>query len=108
VQDLSEEQINQVLIKLIRRGTAFGTHRKLWRIKPRAIRLCYNHDLRLSAQHWQEELNPEGIQRDLTRLFENPQEGANALRRRLAQVDRDTLVAAQSTPRLGEEQASGD
>jgi len=37
--------------------------------------LCYNHDLRLSAQHWQEELNPEGIQRDLTRLFENPQEG---------------------------------
>jgi len=50
--------------------------------KARAIRLCYNHDLRLSAQHWQEELNPEGIQRDLTRLFENPQEGANALRRR--------------------------
>ncbi|MBD2252125.1 MFS transporter [Nostoc parmelioides] len=39
-----------------------------------------------------EELNPEGIQRDLNRLFENPQEGAVALRRRLSQVDRDTLV----------------
>ncbi|BAY61053.1 hypothetical protein NIES22_11140 [Calothrix brevissima NIES-22] len=38
------------------------------------------------------ELNPEGIQRDLNRLFENPQEGALALRRRLSQVDRDTLV----------------
>ncbi|BAY22803.1 hypothetical protein NIES2100_25670 [Calothrix sp. NIES-2100] len=40
----------------------------------------------------QAELNPEGIQRDLNRLFENPKEGALALRRRLSQVDRDTLV----------------
>ncbi|MBD2387697.1 MFS transporter [Cylindrospermum sp. FACHB-282] len=39
-----------------------------------------------------EELNPEGIQRDFTRLFENPQEGAVALRRRLSHIDRDTLV----------------
>ncbi len=39
-----------------------------------------------------QELNPEGIGRDLTRLFENPKEGAVALRRRLSQVDRDTLV----------------
>ncbi|MBE9034712.1 MFS transporter [aff. Roholtiella sp. LEGE 12411] len=38
------------------------------------------------------ELNPEGIQRDFSRLFENPKEGAVALRRRLSQVDRDTLV----------------
>ena len=38
------------------------------------------------------ELNPEGIQRDINKLFENPQEGAVALRRRLSQVDRDTLV----------------
>lgn len=39
-----------------------------------------------------EELNPEGIKRDFARLFENPQAGAAALRRRLSQVDRDTLV----------------
>ena len=38
------------------------------------------------------ELNPEGIQRDFNKLFENPQEGALSLRRRLSQVDRDTLV----------------
>ncbi|MGB3656168.1 MAG: MFS transporter [Rivularia sp. (in: cyanobacteria)] len=38
------------------------------------------------------ELNPDGIQRDINKLFENPQEGAVALRRRLSQVDRDTLV----------------
>ncbi|QLE54627.1 MFS transporter [Nostoc sp. TCL26-01] len=38
------------------------------------------------------ELNPEGIQRDLNQLFANPKEGAVALRRRLSQVDRDTVV----------------
>jgi uncharacterized protein Yka (UPF0111/DUF47 family) len=39
-----------------------------------------------------EELDPEGINRDLTKLFENPKEGALALRERLSQVDRETLV----------------
>ncbi|AFZ24477.1 hypothetical protein Cylst_2246 [Cylindrospermum stagnale PCC 7417] len=39
-----------------------------------------------------EELNPEGIQRDFTKLFENPKEGAVALRQRLSHIDRDTLV----------------
>ncbi|MGE5656042.1 MAG: MFS transporter, partial [Actinomycetota bacterium] len=38
------------------------------------------------------ELNPEGIQRDLTTLLHHPQEGAMALRDRLSQLDRDTLV----------------
>lgn len=38
------------------------------------------------------ELNPEGIQRDLTTLLRHPQEGAMALRDRLSQIDRDTLV----------------
>lgn len=39
-----------------------------------------------------EELNPEGIQRDLTTLLNDPQEGAIAFRRRLSKVDRATLV----------------
>ncbi len=39
-----------------------------------------------------DELNPDGIKRDFSRLFENPKEGAIALRRRLSQIDRDTLV----------------
>jgi nucleoid DNA-binding protein len=43
-------------------------------------------------QTGKEELNPEGIQRDFSRLFENPKEGAVALRRRLSHIDRDTLV----------------
>jgi ElaB/YqjD/DUF883 family membrane-anchored ribosome-binding protein len=39
-----------------------------------------------------EELNPEGIQQDLETLFDNPQEGLSALRARLSQVDRETIV----------------
>lgn len=39
-----------------------------------------------------EELNPEGIKRDLTRLLEDPKAGAKAIRHRLAMMDRDTLV----------------
>lgn len=38
------------------------------------------------------ELNPEGIQRDLTLLLDNPKLGAAAIKRRLAAMDRDTLV----------------
>ncbi len=53
------------------------------------------------------ELNPEGIQRDLTRLFENPQQGALVLRRRLSQLDRDTLVKLLSQRQdLSEEQVN--
>ncbi|WP_017720376.1 hypothetical protein [Kamptonema formosum] len=40
-----------------------------------------------------QELNPEGIKRDLQALLESPQTGVRALRMRLAQFDRDTLVA---------------
>ncbi|MFN6514845.1 MAG: MFS transporter [Nostoc sp. CreGUA01] len=54
-----------------------------------------------------QELNPEGIQRDLNRLFESPQDGAVALRRRLSQVDRDTLVKLLSQRQdLSEEQVN--
>jgi nucleoid DNA-binding protein len=39
-----------------------------------------------------EELDPDGIQRDLKRLFDDPKAGASALRQRLSHVDRNTLV----------------
>lgn len=38
------------------------------------------------------ELNPRGIERDLTLLFNNPKLGSKAIRQRLAAMDRDTLV----------------
>lgn len=54
-----------------------------------------------------EELDPEGIRRDLKRLFENPKEGALALRDRLSRVDRDTLVQLLSQRQdLSEEQVN--
>lgn len=40
----------------------------------------------------QDELNPEGIQRDLKMLFDDPEAGLSALRVRLSQFDRETLV----------------
>ncbi|GAB4239629.1 MAG: hypothetical protein Kow0049_27020 [Stanieria sp.] len=40
-----------------------------------------------------EELNPEGIQRDIELLLNDPRAGAESLQHRLAQFDRDTLVA---------------
>jgi hypothetical protein len=38
------------------------------------------------------ELNPAGIQRDLKLLLDDPKLGSKAVRRRLAKMDRDTLV----------------
>ncbi len=39
-----------------------------------------------------EELNPEGIQRDLQKLMDDPQVGLSRLRDRASHLDRDTLV----------------
>ena len=38
------------------------------------------------------ELNPKGIERDLTLLFNNPKLGSKAVRQRISAMDRDTLV----------------
>lgn len=39
-----------------------------------------------------EELNPQGIQQDLNKLFDDPQEGVKSLKDRLSQMDRETVV----------------
>ncbi|MEP0755415.1 MFS transporter [Trichocoleus sp. Lan] len=43
------------------------------------------------------ELNYEGIKRDFRKLFDDPQAGFDAMRDRLSQFDRDTLVALLSS-----------
>ncbi len=51
------------------------------------------------------ELNPDGIERELEILFKDPQAGSSALRARLEQFDRDTLVQLLSQRQdLSEEQ----
>jgi hypothetical protein len=107
-QDLSEEQVNQII----------GSVDQSWnsiRHAPQAVadkaKEQYDSVTTTIADYLRntgkQELNPEGIQRDLTRLFENPTEGAAALRRRLSQVDRDTLVKLLSQRQdLSEEQVN--
>lgn len=53
-------------------------------------------------------LNPEGIKRDLAKLFESPKEGVSALGARLSRIDRDTVadVIAQRTDMSREEARS--
>jgi ElaB/YqjD/DUF883 family membrane-anchored ribosome-binding protein len=53
------------------------------------------------------ELNYEGIQQDFAKLFDDPQAGFEALRARLSQFDRDTLVAVlASREDISQEQAN--
>ena len=107
-QDLSEDQVNQIL----------STVEESWhsvRHAPQAVvdkaKQQYDSVTTTIADYLRntgkEELNPEGIQRDLNRLLQNPKEGAIALRRRLSQLDRDTLVKLLSQRQdLSEEQVN--
>ncbi|GBE94364.1 hypothetical protein [Nostoc cycadae] len=107
-QDLSEDQVNNII----------NTVEDSWhsiRHAPQAVadkaKEQYDSVTTVITDYLRNtgkaELNPEGIQRDLNRLFENPKEGAVALRRRLSQVDRDTLVKLLSQRQdLSEEQVN--
>ncbi|MGB3268185.1 MAG: MFS transporter [Microcoleus sp.] len=92
-KDLSENQVNQLL------DSAEETwHSALQAPQQLAEKAKDQYDETTTAladylrNTGKSALNPEGIQRDLTKLMENPKEGALALRGRLSQVDRDTLV----------------
>ena len=107
-QDLSQEQVNQIL------GQVDETWNRV-RSSPQAIagkaKEQYDQVTTLIADYLRntgkDELNPEGIQRDLATLLDNPREGALRLRSRLSQVDRDTLVKLLSQRQdLSEEQVN--
>lgn len=93
-QDLSEEQVNQVIdqvqdaLQSIVRLPRQLTTRTRERVQD--LSADFASYLRNTKR---EELNPEGIQRDLQRLFQQPREGAEQLRERLSHIDRDTIVA---------------
>jgi hypothetical protein len=107
-QDLSEDQVHQII----------NSVEQSWhsvRHAPQAVvdkaKEQYDSVTTTLADYLRNtgksELNPEGIQRDFSRLFENPKEGAVALRRRLSQLDRDTLVKLLSQRQdLSEEQVN--
>lgn len=92
-QDLSEEQVNQTIAQ-VETSWSGVLH------APQAVadkaKEQYDEVTTMIADYLRntgkEELNPEGIQRDIAKLFANPQQGISALRWRLAQLDQDTLV----------------
>lgn len=92
-EDLSEEQVNQILDRL--ESVRDSILRSPQQVVEKA-RKQYEQTTNVLAGYLRntnlEELDPESIQRDLTLLLEHPREGASALRDRLSQVDRETLV----------------
>src|SRR4028119_1385508 len=92
-QDLSEEQINQAIdrIESVRDNIIHAPQIVADKAKEQYEEITAKIGEYLRSTNL-EELDPEGISRDLTKLFENPKEGALAFRDRLSQVDRETLV----------------
>jgi hypothetical protein len=92
-QDLDEAQVNQVLdqfesvrTKILDAPKQVTEQAKAQYEQTTAALTEYLRNTNL------EELDPDGIQRDLKKLLDDPKAGAGALRDRLSQVDRETLV----------------
>jgi hypothetical protein len=107
-QDLSEDQVNDIINQVehswhnVRRAPQAVVEKAKEQYD--SVTTTISDYLRNTGK---DELSPEGIQRDFNKLFENPQEGALALRQRLSQVDRDTLVKLLSQRQdLSEEQVN--
>jgi ElaB/YqjD/DUF883 family membrane-anchored ribosome-binding protein len=92
-QDLSEEQVNQTVEQLESvRDNVLQAPQKVADKAKQQYEQTINSITDYLRNTNKEELNPEGIQRDLQKLVDEPKEGALALRHRLSQIDRDTLV----------------
>jgi hypothetical protein len=91
--DLSEEQINRTIdqIEGVRDSILHAPQQLTDQAREQSDRLA-NQIADYLRNTNLEELNPEGIQQDLVTLLNDPQAGADALRSRLTQVDRETLV----------------
>lgn len=92
-QDLSEEQVKQVLdqVESVRDNVLQAPQKIAGKAKEQ-----YDKTMQVISEYLSntqlEKLNPEGIQRDLATLLNDPKAGASALQERLSQVDRETLV----------------
>ncbi|MBW4570010.1 MAG: MFS transporter [Tolypothrix carrinoi HA7290-LM1] len=107
-QDLSEEQLNQILDNLesVRDNILQAPQKVADQAKQQ-----YEQTTTAIGEYLRntnlEELNPEGIKADLEKLLDDPKEGASALRDRLSQVDRETLTKlVTSSGNLSEEQVN--
>jgi len=92
-EDLSEEQVNQVIdqVESVRDNILQAPKKLAGKAKEQ-----YDHTTQALADYLRntnlEELNPEGIQQDLSTLLSDPKAGTRALQERLSHIDRETLV----------------
>ncbi len=92
-QDLDEDQVNKILDRAesVRQQVLEAPRQLTEQTKVR-----YEKTTAAIGEYLRntnlEELNPDGIKRDLQTLLDDPKAGAGALRERLSQVDRETLV----------------
>jgi hypothetical protein len=92
-KDLSEDQVNDILDR-VESNWKQAIH------APAAIvdkaKTQYEDTTQAIADYLRrtgkDELNPDGIKRDLTTLLQDPKSGLESIRDRLSHVDRDTLV----------------
>jgi ElaB/YqjD/DUF883 family membrane-anchored ribosome-binding protein len=106
--DISEEQINQIVdrIEAVRDNILQAPQQLADKAKEQYSQFTSKISDYLQNTNL-EELDPEGIKQDLAKLLEDPKEGALALRQRLSQVDRETLVKLLSQREdLSEEQVN--
>jgi hypothetical protein len=92
-QDLDEDQINKAIDRIdAARQSALAAPRQL----TEQAKAQYEKTTTAISEYLRKtnlsELDPDGIKRDLQTLLDDPKAGAGALRERLSQVDRETLV----------------
>jgi len=107
-EDISEEEANNIVSQLesTRDRVLNGAREMQEQARTQADQLRQRVEEYLRNTN-KEELNPEGIKRDFRMLLEDPQAGFSALRARLSQFDRDTLVQLLSQRQdLSEEQVN--
>lgn len=93
-QDLNEEQVNRAIDQVQDALGAIARTPRQVATRTRDQIRDFSTDLADYLRNTnRDELNPEGIQRDLQRLIRQPRAGAEQLGDRLSQVDRGTLVA---------------
>lgn len=107
-QGISEYQVNQVIDTVLDvTRTVVRTPRRLASRTREQVQDVQSTLADYLKNTNREELNPEGIRRDLRFLFTKPQQGLEQWRDRMSQVDRGTLVALLSQREdISEEQAN--
>ena len=105
--EISSDRVNEIADQLegIRQEVLKQVHTAQSQEKSQDLRSRIENYLRSTGQ---EELNPEGIERDFKKILEDPEAGVEELRDRLSQFDRDTLTQMLSEARKGISQEDAD